>query len=53
MFPIQSLGVECKVCLSHAGGSKVTKPIFSNSIKRYSVIIFFMCWCLNVHRNFS
>ena len=33
---IQSLGVECKVCLSHAGGSKVTKPIFSNSIKRYN-----------------
>ena len=37
MFPIQSLGVECKVCLSHAGGSKVTKPIFSNSIKRYLI----------------
>ena len=34
MFPIQSLGVECKVCLSRrggggggAGGSKVRKPI--------------------------
>ena len=36
MFPIQSLAVECEVCLSHAGGgSKVTKPIFSNSRKRY------------------
>ena len=36
MFLIQSLGVEGKVCLSHAGGSKVTKPIFGKySIKRY------------------
>ena len=35
MFPVQSLAVECEVRLSHAGGSKVTKPIFSNSRKRY------------------
>ena len=27
MFPIQSLAVEREVCLSHAGGSKVTKRI--------------------------
>ena len=26
MFLLQSLGVECEVCLSHAGGSEVTKP---------------------------
>ena len=37
MFPIQGLGVECKVCLSHPGSQKVTKPIFSNSGKHYSL----------------
>ena len=36
MFPIQSLGVLCEVCRSHVGGYKLTKPIFSNSRKRYS-----------------
>ena len=36
MFPIQSLGVESEVCLSHAGGSKVTKPILSSG-KRYCI----------------
>ena len=35
MFPIQSFGVEYKVCLRHAGGSNMTKPIFSNSRKRH------------------
>ena len=38
MLFMQSLGVECKVCLheSHKReGSKVPKPIFSNSAKGY------------------
>ena len=38
MFHKQSVGVEWKVCLSHAG-SKVAKPIFSNSGKPY------LCTC--------
>ena len=39
MFPIQSLAVECEVCLSHAGGSKVTKRIFGNSAVESAILI--------------
>ena len=48
MFPIQSLGVECEVCLSHAGGSKVTKPIFS---KVESAILLFRIPSLGIIGN--